>query len=326
MTTMKTKTILTVIIGAVLFTALPGCSLLKKRVSKTEKVEYKVDGTGKTSISVDNTNGRINVSRSKDTLGIITIKAEKTTDVKHDEQDEPIRNVEIKIDSSGNELRIETEITSDGSLFRKHHGAEVNYDIEIPANLNVKVETVNGTITLSRIDNEIIAHTVNGSINVYSCLGELNLESVNGKVTCNVDSLTNGINVNVVNGTVKIGGLKNVNADVEASTVNGRVKFNNLNFTDLVSEKKNLRGKLGTGGSKINISAINGSVTFDADKFFSKKKDSDDDFEIKIDFDDDEPVRIIEKKSTQSDDDKDEGKRCPKSDSTDTRKADSLKK
>lgn len=326
MTTMKTKTILTVIIGAVLLTALPGCSLLKKRVSKTEKVEYKVDGTGKTSISVDNTNGRINVSRSKDTLGIITIKAEKTAEVKYDRQNEPISSVSINIDSSGNDLKVETEITSEGGLFRSHRGAKVNYDIEIPANLNVKVETVNGTITLSRIDNEIIAHTVNGSINVYSCPGELNLESVNGKVTCNVDSLTNGINVNVVNGTVKIGGLKNVNADVEASTVNGRVKFNNLNFTDLVSEKKNLRGKLGTGGSKINISAINGSVTFDADKFFSKKKDSDDDFEIKIDFDDDEPVRIIEKKSTQSDDDKDEGKRGPKSDSTDTRKADSLKK
>lgn len=322
---MKTKIILTVIFGAVLLTALQGCSLLKKRVSKTEKVEYKVDGTGKTSISVDNTNGRINVSRSKDTLGVITIKAEKTADVKHDEQDEPIRNVEINIDSSGNELKIETEITSEGGFFRKHRSAKVNYDIEIPANLNVKVETVNGTITLSRIDNEVIAHTVNGSINVNSCPGELNLESVNGKVTCNVDSLTNGINVNVVNGTVKIGGLKNVNADVEASTVNGRVKFSNLNFTDLVSEKRNLKGKLGTGGSRINISAINGSVTFDADKFISKKLDSDDDFEIKIDFDDDEPVRIIEKDRMESDDNKDEGKQSPKSDSIDTKKADSLK-
>lgn len=322
---MKTKIILTVIFGAVLLTALQGCSLLKKRVSKTEKVEYKVDGTGKTSISVDNTNGRINVSRSKDTLGVITIKAEKTAYVKYDEQDEPIRNVEVNIDSSGNELKIETEITSEGGLFRKHRSAKVNYDIEIPANLNVKVETVNGTITLSRIDNEVIAHTVNGSINVYSCPGELNLESVNGKVTCNVDSLTNGINVNVVNGTVKIGGLKNVNADVEASTVNGRVKFYNLNFSDLVSEKKNLKGKLGTGGSRINISAINGSVTFDADKFVSKKINSDDDFEIKIDIDDDEPVRIIEKDRMENYDHNDEGKQSPKSDSTDMKKADSLK-
>ena len=45
----------------------------------------------------------------------------------------------------------------------------------------------------------------------------------------------------MVNGNVKIGGLRNVNADVNASTVNGKVKSKDLTFVNISSEKEDLK-------------------------------------------------------------------------------------
>lgn len=291
-----------IIIAAVLSTMLigfNGCSLLKKRVEKKENVKYTLNGSGKTSIHIENVNGRINVSNSGDTTGEIKIDAEIIADVKHDEQDKKIENVNIKIDSSGSEIKIETEINrSNSGMFRKNSNAEVNYDIKVPRNMKVYTETVNGTTTITRITGDVKAETVNGKVNVLNCQGKVDVDGVNGTVLCNVDSVTAGININIVNGDVKIGGLKNIDADVNASTIHGRVKFKNLTFNEVNSEKKSLSGTLGKGGSMVKVESTNGSISLDADKILPKKDDS---FEFKIDFDDEEPIRIEGNKNEEGD-------------------------
>ncbi len=280
---MRSKLLILTLISLTAATVLSGCSLLKKRVEKTEKVEYKISASGRTSISVENVSGKINVRSTTDTLGYITINAIKTAEVRQDEQDKPIDNITILIDTNGSEVKIETETRNNSGFFKKSKGAEVDYDIRVPANLNVRVENVNGKILISGVRNDVIAETVNGSIDVNGSRGKLELTSVNGTVTCNVDSLTKGVNVDVVNGSVKIGGLKYVDADVNASTVNGKVKVKDLSFTNIISEKKNLSGTLGKGGSQIRVSTVNGTVSLDASKFVFKK---DGHIEFKFDFDD----------------------------------------
>ncbi len=291
---MKTKNIIiTAVLGLILF-SFTGCSLLKKRVEKKENVKYTLNGNNKSSIHIQNTNGRINVSNSNDTTGTIKVDAELITDVKADELDKPIENIKIKIDSTGNDISIETDINNSNSgLFRKGREGKVNYDIKVPANMKVHTENVNGTITITRLNNDVKAETVNGQINVFNCSGRVDIEGVNGSIMCNVDSVTAGINVSIVNGDVKIGGLKNVNADVNASTIHGKVKFKDLTFSDVNSDKRSLTGVLGKGGSPIRIEGTNGSITLEANKILPKKNDS---FEFKIDFDDeDEPIKITPK-------------------------------
>lgn len=291
--------IIAAVLGAMII-GFNGCSLLKKRVEKKENVKYTLNGSGKTSIHIENINGRINVSNSNDTSGIIKIDAEIIADVKHDEQEKQIENVKIKIDSTDSEIKIETEINNSGSgMFRKNNNAEVNYDIKVPANMKVYTETVNGTTTITRINNDVRSETVNGKINIFNCQGRIDAEGVNGSILCNVDSLTAGINISIVNGDVKIGGLKNVDADVNASTVHGRVKFKNLTFTDVNSEKRTLSGILGKGGSPIRVESTNGSISLDASKILPKKDDS---FEFKIDFDEIDGPSIDVENSTEPED------------------------
>lgn len=295
---MNLKNIIIAAAAGLMILSLNGCSLLKKRVEKKENVKYTLNGNDKTSIHIDNINGRINVTNSSDTNGVIKIEAEIIADVKHDEQDKPIDNVKIKIDSAGNDIKIETEINNTSSgMFRKNNNAVVNYDIKIPANMKVYTETVNGSITIARINNDIKVETVNGKINVLNCPGKIDIEGVNGSVICNVDSVTAGINISVTNGDIKVGGLKNVNADVSASTIHGIVTIKELEFSELNNERKSVSGILGKGGSQIRIDAVNGRITLDASKYLPKKDDS---FEFKIDFDD-EPI-IIEGKENKNGD------------------------
>lgn len=309
--------IIAAVIGTMLI-GLNGCSLLKKRVEKKENVKYTLNGNGKTSIHVENINGKINVSNSGDTTGTISIDAEIVADVKHDEQDKAIENVKINIDTASGEIKIETEINNSSSgMFRKNNNAEVNYTIKVPANMKVHTETVNGTTTITRINNDVRAETVNGKVNIFNCQGKIDVDGVNGSILCNVDSMTSGINISIINGDVKIGGLKNVNADVSASTVHGRVKFKDLTFTDINSEKRTLSGILGSGGSTIRVESTNGSISLDASKILPKKDDS---FEFKIDFDDIEGPSI-DVENSDDDSGKDSRKETPKA----PKNADSLK-
>lgn len=312
--------IIAAVLGAMLL-GFNGCSLLKKRVEKKENIKYTLNSKDKTSFHIENINGRINISNSNDTNGIIKIEAEIIADVKYDEQDKPIENVNIKIDSTGSEIKIETEINnSSAGMFRKNNNAQVNYDIRIPANMKVFTETVNGSITISRIDNDIKAETVNGKINVLNCPGRIDIESVNGNIVCNVDSVTAGINISVTNGDIKVGGLKNVNADVNASTIHGKVTIKELDFSELNNERKTVSGILGKGGSQIRIDAVNGRITLDASKYLPKKDDS---FEFKIDIDD-EPIIIEGKENKDGDIDIRIGK--DDKETKDDKQADSVKR
>jgi hypothetical protein len=190
--------------------------------------------------------------------------------------------------------------------------------------MNVSIDNTNGDITMVRIDSDIRIETVNSSINLNRCSGSIKIDGVNGGVHANFDS-TKGLSIELVNGIVKLGGLKNISADVDASTVNGRIKFNNLSFDNLVAEKKSLSGTLGKGVNPVRISTTNGNITFDAD-YVSYKKDID--INIGIDFSDDEHIKVTEKEDgfniefKDDDDDKSDDNRDGKTEDkkTDTNK------
>lgn len=290
---MKAKYILILIVFGLILTAAPGCSLLRKRVEKTEKVSWNLSAVNKTKLTIDNTNGEIKITRTDDTLGIVTVEAEKKFKVRQDDMDKPIDNIKINIDTTSHEIKIETEIIRNNGIFKHNSGGEVNFNIKVPANISVDVDNTNGNITLTRIDKDIRVETVNASVNINRCSGNISIDGVNGGVYGNIDS-TKGINIELVNGTVKLGGLKDISAEVNANTVHGKVKFNNLNFGDISSSRKELSGTLGKGGSIIRVSTVNGSITFDAQQVSYKK---DDEFNFKIDFDDDGDLDIYERKN-----------------------------
>lgn len=291
---MKTKILLMLVLVAFAAAGLTGCSLLKKRVEKREKAEYKLNGKNKSKISIENIKGEIRISQTADTLGLITIQAEKVAKVKYDERDNPITNIKINIDSSNNEIKITTEFKdSQREMFDHSEHNWVNYDVKVPANIKVDVDNTNGSVVLTRINDDIKVETVNGAVVLNKCTGNIVVNGVNGMVSGNFDSLKS-LNIDVVNGAIRLGGLKNVSAQVNASTTNGKIKFNSLNFQNLAFEKRNLTGTLGSGQYMIKTTSINGKITLDAnDIILAKNRHDDFNFSFEFDGDDDIPTKKL---------------------------------
>jgi DUF4097 and DUF4098 domain-containing protein YvlB len=92
--------------------------------------------------------------------------------------------------------------------------------------------------------------------------GEVDGESTNGSLSidlANGDWQGKGLKLNTVNGSIQLHLPETVSADVEASTINGRIQSEfsaNVNLEDRHSAKFTL----GAGGPKIEARTVNGSV------------------------------------------------------------------
>ena len=288
---MKAKIILTAVLGSFILFSFSGCQYLKKRVGKTEKIEYKLNASGKTRIEIDNSNGNVEVMVTNDTLNIIYVTAEKTGKVKINEADKPIEGVDIHIDSSGSVIKIDTDYRHSSSFFGEKTRTKVNYIVKVPAKFQVYVSLTNGNINAHNLISDSRFENENGSIYLSNCSGNISVETVNGSIKANVDS-TKGINAETVNGSITLGNLKFVNASIDANCTNGRVKYDNLNFSSLIAEKRNLSGTLGAGNNTIKLSTVNGSIKLDGN-FISYNKKEHVNFDLKWEFDEnDDNVKI----------------------------------
>ena len=103
---------------------------------------------------------------------------------------------------------------------------------------------------------------MNGTTTVHDLAGRAELSSVNGTINAYYRSLDNvkAIELKSVNGSVSLGLPSSPNADISVSTVNGGIT---TDFPLQVQGKfmgHRIDGKLGNGGTRIEISNVNGSV------------------------------------------------------------------
>jgi DUF4097 and DUF4098 domain-containing protein YvlB len=123
------------------------------------------------------------------------------------------------------------------------------------------ISNVNGSIELEGVRGQVKASTVNGPLRANGLASSAELSSVNGAVKAAFVSLAQvrSVSASTVNGTVELDLPAGANADLSASTVNGSISGD-------VSVKKNwpigaeVKTRLGEGGTRINLSTVNGGV------------------------------------------------------------------
>ena len=186
---------------------------------------------------------------------------------------------EVQIDAvkkAGNqqkldEARIEVDADSDAVHIRTHypeghtnnHPATVTYELHVPrvARLD-NISLVNGSLMVSQVSGDIKCNLVNGKTKIHDMAGRADLSAVNGAIDAYYRSLNNvsEIRLKSVNGPINLGLGSSPNADVRVSTVNGGIT---TDFPLQVQGKfmgRHIEGKLGSGGTRIEISNVNGSV------------------------------------------------------------------
>ncbi|MGA7305852.1 MAG: DUF4097 family beta strand repeat-containing protein [Rhodothermales bacterium] len=161
-------------------------------------------------------------------------------------------------------VRLDTDgtIKADGPKGGRHEWFSVSFEVFAPANSNVDLESMNGGISISNLSGQARFETTNGGIHLEDLAGKVSGKTTNGGISIDLDGDHwdgDGLNVETVNGGVKIMVPENYSADLETSTVNGKAE---IDFPVMIEGRfdRHLSAKLGDGGRRIRAVTTNGGV------------------------------------------------------------------
>src|SRR6516165_8456407 len=204
-------------------------------------------------VSLENINGNVTITGwERNEVQIDAVK-KATNQQKLDE-------AKIEVDAGSDYVRIRTRYPENHT---NNNAAAVTYELHVPLTARLDhIDLVNGSLTVSQVSGDIRSSLVNGKTMVHDLAGQAELSSVNGTIDAYYRSLESvqSIELKSVNGAVRLGLPSSPNADVTVSTVNGGIT---TDFPLTVQGKfmgRHLDGKLGNGGTRIEISNVNGSV------------------------------------------------------------------
>lgn len=235
------------------FTLLFSAALAQAKVTEKFAQTYALDANG--SIHLENVNGSVEiVAWDKNE---VSLEAEKSA-----RDQEGLNRMQLRIDSTNRRLTVKTELEKKWK-FWENMNAQVHYKLMVPAGVSLdKIEVVNSSITVTGVKGEVRLEAVNGGIEADGLVGNGSFETVNGSVRATYIALpANGsISLETVNGTCKLIVPKDAAFDLDTDTVNGRVSCD-FPITLQNSGKRELRGPVNGGGTRVSLESVNGSLS-----------------------------------------------------------------
>ncbi|HYT04920.1 MAG TPA: DUF4097 family beta strand repeat-containing protein [Gemmatimonadales bacterium] len=144
------------------------------------------------------------------------------------------------------------------------HGSDVAvaFTVRLPRRVRVGATTVNGGVHVLGASAPIVARTVSGDVDIETSAGPVSAASVNGGVRVRMRTFgdTGAVSLFTVNGPVTAELPARLDAEVDASTVNGSIDTDYpLSVTGKYVSHK-LHGTVGSGGRVVHITTVNGSI------------------------------------------------------------------
>jgi DUF4097 and DUF4098 domain-containing protein YvlB len=140
---------------------------------------------------------------------------------------------------------------------------DISYEIWVPVSANLKLEAHNGSISVDGVRGQTHFHTENGSLHLSGVAGDVDGSTENGSVTIDLEGTGwngQGLHAETTNGSVHLVIPHNFSAQVQASTVNGKLRIE-FPVTMQGEIGTNTSFQLGSGGPLIEAKTVNGSVT-----------------------------------------------------------------
>ena len=234
----------------------------EEKFTETFQQSYQLTATGR--VSLENINGDIRV----DVWDKNEIKVEA---VKSANMQEKLKDLEIKIDSGADSIRIKVKYPStnyNGKTkedWRRNNPGKIDFVLTVPRSARIdSIELINGNIDLKDLTGEVEASSINGKVTAKNLLGDCKLSTINGVTDASFEKVESGrsLSISSVNGKVLVTLPSDVNAQIKASVVHGSISNEfGLNVRKGEYVGRDMQGVLGNGGARINISNVNGSIS-----------------------------------------------------------------
>ena len=138
---------------------------------------------------------------------------------------------------------------------------EVRFRVQVPRGVHFIGRTVNGSVEALELDSDVTLVTVNGDIDV-STSGYAEAETVNGSIEAAMGSTApgDGLSFSTVNGSISIDVPDDLDADLDASWLNGGLESELPILLDGRMNRRSAQGRLGDGGPPLELATVNGSI------------------------------------------------------------------
>lgn len=169
----------------------------------------------------------------------------------------------VTIEADANSLRIRGEKGDGGGFFSRLFGPSPSerVTLKLPRQISLFAKGVNGSFVTSDINGAVEVAGVNGRVQVASALGRAIFKGINGNVVVGLQKLDqDGVTLSGINGNIELQCGTDLNADLDARGMNGRVVSDLPNVAIDKSKRGTYWARIGTGGTGITAKGINGNI------------------------------------------------------------------
>jgi hypothetical protein len=215
-------------------------------------------------VEVGTINGRVEVRTAEtDTAEVHVVRtADSAEDLEYNR---------VNVEGSPSSLVVRGERGGPGGFWRwlsgGGRGVRQEVTLVLPRRVELSASHVNGALSVGEVDGPVEVSHVNGRVEVAQSAGRSEVSHVNGGLRFGVARLgSEGMDVSHVNGNIEIRFRQAVDADVEVERQNGGLSVNVPNVTSQERlSRSHSRLRLGAGGAPLQISHVNGRVSFESD-------------------------------------------------------------
>jgi DUF4097 and DUF4098 domain-containing protein YvlB len=168
-------------------------------------------------------------------------------------------DVRIEVESDGSKLAVRATYPAPSE-----EPVRVDFRLRVPRQVQLeRLRTVVGDIRVRDIEGMVNARTLNGNIEEMNITGGVVARVLNGNIAVSLRSLAEGsapVEMETVNGHLYLGLPAEANADLQLSTVAGRVDGNYSFKVSEVPGDASWRTTLGRGGAKVRLRTVRGDI------------------------------------------------------------------
>lgn len=207
--------------------------------------------TGGASVSLKNVSGDIEIDGWDEDHAEVRV-------IKHGGSPEDREQVRIVQVLTQNKLSLETPLIGNTDV-------EVQYQLKLPRNVSaVSISSLNSEVKLSEINGSVAVDLQKGSIELHDIGGVVKAKTVKGDVKAELGGAKRrgAQEFSTVKGNVELQFEDDVNADIKAETVDGKIEVDddlNLQVTKQ-PVGQHVAGHIGSGGDGIIAKTVNGNI------------------------------------------------------------------
>jgi hypothetical protein len=207
-----------------------------------------------------NVNGLIEVSPATGSqVEVVALREVRTRT--EEEAKARLAKAEMLEDVGPDHVKIEAKPNDQGVSFGPRGRVSIQYRVSVPPGLVTSFRTENGVVRLENIEGRITVASTNGPIVGHGLSGSVDASTVNGGIEIGLRSVNGDSKIVTVNGPATVILSPDINAEIEASAINGGVTTQDgLPLTASDRTNKRVTGRLNQGGPRISVQTTNGGV------------------------------------------------------------------